>query len=99
MPPTGVLMSTCVSCPFFSFFTLMLHADSNRIATIRNATSAISYLVLPIACSLLGNLHRTFQPSTALSDVGNRDRKMATNRNFSEERFHCRHLGDRRVGK
>jgi hypothetical protein len=36
----------------------------------------------------LRDLRGTLDPSAALRDVGNGDRKMSANRNLSEQRFH-----------
>src|SRR5262249_23122351 len=98
MPPIGVLMSTCLPWPLFSFLTFTLH-DESSIASVRNTIPIGQYLVLPMACPSPGDLRGTFQPSATLRDVRNRDRKTTANRNFSEKCFDRCDLGDRRVGK
>src|SRR5580704_4279900 len=97
MPPTGVLMSTCLSSPFFSFFTLMLHAArrSNIIADPRH----IKLLVLPKLETSASDLYRPLYPGATLRDVGYSDRKMATNWNLAEERFYSRNFRHGRVGE
>src|SRR3954468_20928844 len=99
MPPMGVLMSTCLSCPSFSFFTFTLHAGSSRAATDTSRIPVRQNLVCRMCCSFPGNLGWAFQACAALGDVWNRDRKMAANWNLSKERLHRSYLGDRRVGK
>src|SRR5215470_9695762 len=87
MPPTGVLMSTCLSWPFFSFLTLMLHAGSSNInpSNITSIALMDGMLILPTGTSAR-DLRRTFQSGASLGDVRNRDRQTPVNGNFPEQR-------------
>src|SRR3954453_3383731 len=95
----GVLMSTCLSCPFFSFCTFTLHAERSKAATNTSRIPAFNNLVFGMHRPFPGNLGGALQPCAALCDVWDRDRKMAANRNLSKKRLHRGYLGDRRVGK
>src|SRR4029077_19378524 len=81
MPPTRVLMSTCFSSPFFSFFTLTLQASENSSAIAKHITT----LVLPIARSSLCNLCRTLQAGASFRNIRNRHRQMPANWNLSKQ--------------
>src|SRR5215470_10719934 len=97
MPPIGVLMSTCFPWPLFSFLTFTLQEDRKNVVSERNAIPIDHNLVLRIACPSPGDLSGTVQSGTTLRYVGNRNRKAAADRNFSEECFDRCDLGDRRV--
>src|SRR5215471_16409938 len=99
MPPSGDRMSTCLSCPFWSFLTFTLHADRRSMAAAMHPRPENRRLVLSMACSSPGDLRGTFESRAPLGHVGNRDRKVATNRNLSEQGFHRCNFGDGRVGK
>src|ERR1700756_5315411 len=91
-------MSTCLSCPLFSFLTLMLQA-ARRIGSAKQMVRVNKRLVLAITCPSPGDLRGTFESGPTLSDVGNRDRESSANRNFPKQRLDGCDLGDCRVGK
>src|SRR5215469_4511498 len=99
MPPTRVLISTCLSCPSFCFFTLMLHPRPTTAASPRASVPANRTLILAMRSPSLRNLRGTLQSCAALRDARNRDRQTAANRNLSKQCLDRRYLRDRRVGK
>src|SRR5580765_4809332 len=99
MPPTGVLISTCLSCPFCSLRTFTLQAVRNKIANPRPPRVEMGGLFLDMPRPSCGYLSRTLQTRAALGNVRYGDRKMAMNRNLSEQSFYRGYFGDRCVGK
>src|SRR5208337_3432582 len=96
MPPSGVLMSTCLSSPPFSFCTLTLHAESAAISISPQAK--MPTLVLRMRPSL-GKLRRTLDPGAPFGDVRNSHGQMAAHWNLPEQRLDRCQLRHRRVGK
>src|SRR5215471_10504428 len=98
MPPTGVLMSTCLSWPFFSLLTLMLHAGSSNInpSSVTNMARMDGTLILPTGTSAR-DLRRAFQSGASLGDIRNRDRQAPANGNFAEQRLDRSHFRHGRI--
>src|SRR5437899_2940059 len=102
MPPTGVLISTCLSSPFFSFFTLTLQAGSNKDANVAHAKASPQSprnLVLRMPYPFYSNLRRTFEAGAALGNIWDADGQTPANWNLPEKRFNRAHLRHVRVGK
>src|SRR5271170_7272896 len=100
MPPTRVLISTCLSCPLPSFFTFTLQPDNSKaVKTVTAAaiTNALD-LFLSMLISSTGHSERTLDASASLRDVGNTHGKMAMNRDFPKQRFDRACLRYRRIG-
>src|SRR5258708_27075353 len=92
-------MSTCLSCPLDSFFTLTLQADRSAVAVRapkrRNTERSFLCMFRPST----GNLERTLQACAALRDIGDTHGKMPANSDFPKQRLDRAYLGYGRVGK
>src|SRR5579871_5245371 len=97
MPPIGVLMSTCLSSPFFSFCTFTLQADNSIKTAMENPRTTVLSISLRMRSSSLRNVCRTLQSDAALRDIRNRNRQVSANRNLAEKRLDRRHFRDRRI--
>src|ERR1700758_2355767 len=99
MPPTSELISTCLSCPFASFFTFTLHPGSipnaTTIAAMRTAETLFMRILRPSPC----NLHGALQTGAPLCDVWYAHREMAADGDLSKQRLDRAYLRDRRVGE
>src|SRR5947209_13110639 len=99
MPPSGVLISTSLSSPLFSFFTFTLQPLVVSTAAMLNSASKRqiqeSFLRMNRSSLRYGTLH----PRSALRDVRDRDRQMTSNGNLPKQRLHRRHFRDRRIRK
>src|SRR5216684_2567017 len=92
-------MSTCLSCPLDSFFTLTLQADRSTVAVSAPKRRNAGRLYLSMFRHSTGNLERTLQACAALGDIGNAHGKMPANRDFPKQGFDCACLRNRRIGK
>src|SRR6516225_6565341 len=88
MPPTGVWISTFLSWPRSSFFTLTLHAGRSRSAMSASAQTSIGVLLSrrfrgmwKLSCGLC----RTVDAGAALRDVRNADGEASPDGDFSEQ--------------
>src|ERR1700733_8136885 len=101
MPPTSVLISTCLSSPLASFFTFTLQEDANsraaRLAKAAAMTNAED-LFLRMFNSCAGQLDRTLDSGAALGNTGNAHGKMPANCNFTKQTLDRAYFRHRRVG-
>src|ERR1700756_3623324 len=96
----SVLISTCLSWPFASFFTLTLHANRSRSATklavaMKNAVD----LFLAMLRTSIGDLDGPVQSRSPLGNIRNTYGKMPVNGNLPKQCLDRGDLRDRRVGK
>src|SRR5271154_6398805 len=100
MPPAKVLISTCLSCPFASFFTFTLHAGTRSAANMAPAAMTnTETLFLPMLSSSAGNLKWALDAGAPPGDIRNAHGKMPANGDFAEQRLDCRYFRNCRVGK
>src|SRR5271168_2418217 len=101
MPPTGVLMSTCLSCPSFSFLTFTLQAGKSRVvrAARARANGNADGNLLRMRGTSVGGLCRALDAGAALGDVRNGDGEMAAHRNLAEQGFDGGDFRNRGVGE
>src|SRR6266481_4056180 len=94
-------MSTFLSWPLLSFFTLMLQAGKETKA----ATASINASAKLVRCDLcmlrssLGKLGVTFDARAALGDVWDADGQVSADGNLAEQCLHRAQLLNRRIGK
>src|ERR1700722_20375454 len=96
----GVLISTCLSCPFDSFFTLTLQAPSSAIANAaaaRLTPRAQRNLLLCIRSPSVRHLRWAFDSGATLRHIRNRYRQMSANRNLAKQRLDRTQFRDRRI--
>src|SRR5579863_7402735 len=91
-------MSTCLSCPLPSFFTLTLH-PSSATPTIAPAKESVDNLFVPTFRTSIYNSRSAHDSSPALRNIRNADRKMSMHRNLPKQSLHRPDLGYRRIGK
>src|SRR5579871_2440065 len=101
MPPRGVLMSTCLSCPSGSFFTLMLQAKSvsSRAPKVRTHKFGTMRLIRAMERLSFRDLRRAFDAGAAYGHVRNTHGEMAMNWDFPKQRPDRSHFRNRRIGK
>src|SRR5436309_2835393 len=99
MPPSGVLISTSLSSPLFSFFTLTLQPASKMLRTAPHTTSTRIAEKLLLSMRRASLRYGALHPRSALRDVRDRDRQMTSNGNLPKQRLHRRHFRDRRIRK
>src|SRR5438876_1129797 len=96
-------MSTFLSWPSLSLFTLTLQPGStsraaNGTAKTRNELMSRNLSMRMLRSFLCGS-RGPLDSGTSLSNVGNADRQMAANGNFTKERFNRTGFRDAGVGK
>src|ERR1700738_3734152 len=99
----GVSISILLFCPSPFFLTLTLQAGrTSRGAKARVKSSAelsSSSLSMRMLGSFLRDLCRPLDAGAALSDVGNADRQMSANGNFTKKSFNGADFRDGCIGK
>src|SRR6266849_3118424 len=92
-------MSTCLSCPLDSFFTLTLQPHRSTVA-VRAPKRRNTERSFPVMFrSSVRNLDRALQACAPLRNIGDAHEQMAANRDFPKQSFDCAYLRNRRVGK
>src|SRR5207302_11346168 len=101
MPPKGVSMSTFLSLSSAFFLTFTLHAASKTRLKQAAASSELVHRALEL--DMIGTSascrRLPLDAGAALRDVGDRDLKMAAQRNLREERFHNAYFRNSGIGK
>src|ERR1700733_9329542 len=104
MPPTSVLISTCLSSPFCSFFTFTLQPEARMSAATNRQRKSVAgilflYMMRTPVGTCAGDLRGTLDARSARRYVRDGHRKMTADRDLSEQSFDCGDLRYRGVRK